>query len=146
MTAWLQSGWFWWSLALLLFAIEALAPGVFMIWLGAAAAATAVVLLLVELDLAGQWILFSLLALAAVALARRWRRRHAPAPSDQPLLNRRAEQLVGRVFPLATAIRNGRGKVQVGDALWSVEGEDLEAGREVRVIAVDGLVLKVRPA
>ena len=146
MSAWLQSGWFWWSLALLLFAIEALAPGVFMIWLGAAAAATALLVLVVDLDSSGQWILFSLLALVAVALGWRWRRRHEPVPSDQPLLNRRGEQLVGRVFPLATPIRNGRGKVQIGDALWTVEGEELDAGREVRVVAVDGLVLKVRPA
>ena len=43
---WMQSAWFWWALALALFALEALAPGAFMLWLGFAAAAAGLVQLL----------------------------------------------------------------------------------------------------
>jgi len=53
--------------------------------------------------------------------------------SDQPDLNRRAEQLVGRVLLLEEAIEGGRGKVRVGDTLWLAEGAELPAGTRVKV-------------
>jgi inner membrane protein len=144
MSGWMASSWFWWSLALLLFAIEAIAPGVFMLWLGAAAVATALIVLVVDIPIVGQWVLFSLLGLLAVGLGWRYRSRNAPAPSDQPLLNQKAKQLVDRVFVLDTPMVNGRGRLKIGDAFWTADGEDLPAGTRVRIIAVDGMVLKVR--
>jgi membrane protein implicated in regulation of membrane protease activity len=36
--------------------------------------------------------------------------------------------------------------VQIADAFWVVEGADLPAGTPVRVIAVDGMILKVQEA
>ena len=42
--------------------------------------------------------------------------------SDQPDLNRRGVQLVGRIPILAEAIEGGRGKVRARDTLWPVEG------------------------
>jgi hypothetical protein len=56
--------------------------------------------------------------------------------SDQPDLNRRAEQLVGRVLLLEEAIEGGRGKVRVGDTLWLAEGAELPAGTRVKVTGV----------
>src|SRR5262245_59973753 len=56
--------------------------------------------------------------------------------SDQPDLNRRAEQLIGRVLLLEEAIEGGRGKVRVGDTLWLAEGADLAAGTRVKVTGV----------
>jgi len=141
----MDNDWFWWGFALALFALEAMLPGAFMLWLGFAALATGLVhLLLPGLGLAGQWILFGLFALASVAVGWRYRLRNTPKESDQPLLNRRSAQLVDRVFVLHAPIVNGRGKIKVGDALWTVEGEDLPEGQRVRVIAVDGMSLKVR--
>jgi membrane protein implicated in regulation of membrane protease activity len=142
---WMQSAWFWWALALALFALEALAPGAFMLWLGFAALAAGLLQLLSpELGLVPQWILFGVFALVAVALGRRWRGRNPPAETDQPLLNRRALQLMDKVYPLDTPISNGRGRIKVGDAFWSVEGEDAPVGTRVRVIAVEGMTLRVR--
>jgi membrane protein implicated in regulation of membrane protease activity len=63
--------------------------------------------------------------------------------SDQPDLNRPAAQLVGRVLVVAEAIEGGRGKVRVGDTLWPVEGPDVPAGAEVRVVAAKATVLVV---
>ena len=56
--------------------------------------------------------------------------------SDQPDLNRRADQLIGRVLLLEEAIEAGRGKVRVGDTLWLAEGADLPAGTRVQVTGV----------
>lgn len=66
-------------------------------------------------------------------------------PSDQPDLNRRSDQLVGRVLVLAEAIEGGRGKVRCGDTLWQVEGPDLPQGTHVRVVASTGMLLRVEP-
>jgi inner membrane protein len=63
--------------------------------------------------------------------------------SDQPDLNRRAEQLVGRVLLLEEAIEGGRGKVRVGDTLWLAEGADLAAGTRVKVTGVRRDALQV---
>lgn len=141
---WMNSNWFWWAFALALFALEALLPGAFMLWLGfAALGAGAVHVLFPGLGIAAQWIVFSLLALVSVGIGWHYRRRHPPAETDQPMLNRRASQLVGRVFALDRAIVNGRGRLKVGDAFWTAEGADTPAGVRVRVTAVEGMNLIV---
>jgi membrane protein implicated in regulation of membrane protease activity len=43
------------------------------------------------------------------------------------------------------AIENGRGKVRVGDTLWSAEGPDAPAGTRVTVTGTRGTVLVVEP-
>jgi membrane protein implicated in regulation of membrane protease activity len=63
--------------------------------------------------------------------------------SDTPNLNRRSQQLVGRHFTLDTPIIDGRGKIRVDDTWWRVAGDDMPLGAKVRVIDVDGVVLKV---
>ena len=48
--------------------------------------------------------------------------------------------------PLEQAIVGGRGRIKLGDAFWVVEGPELPAGTAVRVVAVNGMVLKVQEA
>jgi membrane protein implicated in regulation of membrane protease activity len=67
----------------------------------------------------------------------------AVAKTDEPNLNQRAAQLVGRVLVLAEAIEGGRGRVRVGDTLWQVEGPDLPRGTEVKVAAATATLLQV---
>lgn len=66
--------------------------------------------------------------------------------SDQPDLNRRGAQSIGRIYTVAEPIIGGRGKVHVGDTLWTVQGPDAAAGTRVTVTAVNGTVLLVEPA
>lgn len=141
------SNWFWWALAFALFAVEALVPGIYMLWLGMAALVTALIVLLgPALALEVQWMVFSSLSVISVVAAWRFRRTHPPVAKDHPLLNRRAEQLLDRVFALDQGIVNGQGRVKIGDAFWRVEGPDLPTGAKVRVRLVDGMTLKVDPA
>lgn len=63
--------------------------------------------------------------------------------TDQPDLNRRPVQLVGRVAVVEEEIVCGRGTVRIGDTLWIVEGPDTPAGTKVRVTAARGAVLRV---
>ena len=111
MVALMASPWFWWGLALALFAAEALAPGAFMLWLGFAAAGAGLLALMVPMPLSAQWMVFALLALVSVLVGWRVRRGHLPLASDRPLLNRRGEQLVGPVPLLETASLERRGPV-----------------------------------
>jgi len=140
----LASMWFWWGLALALLAVEAMMPGIFFLWLGLAAAGTGVVRLLIPgIAPVAQWIVFSALSLVAVGVAWKVRSARKAKPTDQPLLNQRAQQLVGRVYVLNTAIDNGRGRLKIGDAYWSAEGPDLPAGTRVRVLGVHDMTLRV---
>ena len=61
------------------------------------------------------------------------------------LLDGRGEQMRGRDGVLAEAIVQGRGRMRIGDSLWPVQGPDLPAGSQVRVTAVQGIVLQVAP-
>ena len=63
--------------------------------------------------------------------------------SDEPELNQRAAQAIGRIYVVEEAIVAGRGKVRIGDTLWPVEGRETPAGTPVRVTAVNGTVLRV---
>ena len=136
----------WAVLALGLMAAETLVPGAFLLWMGFAAAAVFVlVLVLPDVPLLVQVAAFVLLSFASVQVYRRWFRGRG-RQSDRPLLNRRAEQNIGVVAPLDQAITGGRGRIRIGDAFWTVEGPDLPAGAPVRVIAVDGMTLKVEQA
>ena len=136
----------WAAVALVLFALEALAPGAFMLWLGFAATALFLGVLLVPgIPLLAQAAAFVVLSFVSIQVYRTWFRKREPA-SDQPMLNRRAAQLVGRVVPLEQAIVNGRGRVQIADALWDVNGPDLPAGVPVRIVSVEGMTLRVEAA
>ena len=136
----------WAALALLLFAAEALAPGAFMLWLGLAAAAVFLgVLLGPGIPMLAQAAAFVVLGFVSVQVYRTWFRGRGRA-SDQPALNRRSAALVGRVLPLERAIVDGRGRVQIADAYWEVTGPELPAGTHVRIVGGDAMTLQVEPA
>lgn len=130
--------WHWWILAGVLLILE-LTTGTFLfLWLGIAAAATGILLLVFPSQpMEVQLVLFSVLSVVAVVAWRRFRE-SKPHPSDQPNLNRRGQQYIGRVFTLRHPIQNGVGKVVVDDSTWRVRGPDLAAGQRVRVVGVDG--------
>ena len=137
----------WWLLALVLIGVELMVPGFFMLWIGIAAAAMGLILLFVpQLSFLAQAGVFALLAIVSCYLYWRFIRRALTEPSDQPRLNRRAEQYIGRRFVLETAIVNGQGKARVGDSLWLAEGPDLPVGATIEVTGVDGSTLQVRAA
>jgi inner membrane protein len=138
--------WHWWILAALLAAVEAMVPGMFFIWFGAAAAIVGLAALVVPgLGWEVEVVLFAVLAAVAVYIGRVYLHRHPPQTED-PALNRRGERYLGRLFTLETAIENGRGSIKVDDSVWRVEGPDLAAGRRVKVVGLDGAILKVEAA
>lgn len=135
----------WGAVALVLFAAETMAPGAFMLWLGFAAAALFVVVLLFDIPVLAQVALFVVLSFISIQVYRRWFRGRE-RESDRPTLNRRTDALVGRVVPLERAIEGGRGRVQIADAFWDVTGPDMPAGTPVRIVGANGMTLVVEAA
>ena len=136
--------WNWLIAGLVLMALELIAPGVFMFWLGLAALLTGLLSFAVNLSWQSQFLMFAVFAVAAVPL---WRRlaRHKP-DNDNPFLNKRADALVGRVFTLDKPIIDGAGTVRIDDTIWRVSGPDAPAGSRVRVVQADGASLTVAAA
>ncbi len=142
----LFGGWTWWILACLLLILELMAPGVFLIWLGLAAAAVGIIELFIDLSWQLEIALFGVLSLLLVLVARPWVLKRQNIDTDQPNLNRRMLDYVGRKFILERDIVNGRGAIRVDDTLWDVLGPDQKAGSWIIVTGVDGLRLTVTPA
>jgi membrane protein implicated in regulation of membrane protease activity len=137
--------WHWWALGGVLAIVEAFVPGFVFLWLGIAAGLVGCVLWLwPPLGPDYQVLLFAGLSVASVLGWRRWQQAH-PGASEQPNLNRRGAQYVGRQSTLVEPIVNGRGRIRLGDASWAVTGPDLPAGATVEVVGADGVVLQVRP-
>jgi len=138
--------WHWLILAAALAAVEALAPGMFFIWFGLAAGLVGLVVLVVQ-GLSWEWEagLFVVLAVVSVFLGRSFVHRN-PKESADPSLNRRGERYLGRKFTVESPIVNGRGAIKVDDGVWRASGPDMPAGRHVKVVGVDGSILKVEAA
>jgi membrane protein implicated in regulation of membrane protease activity len=137
--------WHWIVLAVLLAAAETLVPGAVIIWFAASAAVIGVLLVVVDIPWQLQLIGFALLGLAALLAYRSYRRKN-PGTFEQPNLNQRGQQYVGRELVLVEAIEQGAGKAKLGDGVWKVSGPELPAGARVRVTGVDGTILTVIPA
>ena len=131
--------WNWMAIGFALLALEILVPGFFLLWIGIAALLTGAL----SLQLWGwsfwvwqlQVLVFLALSLVAAFVGNRLISRNGET-SDQPLLNRRAEQFVGRVATLAEPIADGRGRLRLDDTVWRITGPDLPAGTRVRVTKV----------
>ncbi|MBN9250925.1 MAG: hypothetical protein BGO03_07680 [Mesorhizobium sp. 61-13] len=128
--------WNWMVIGFILLVLEIMVPGVFLLWIGIAALITGAVSLLIW-D-AGFWVwetqvvVFLILSLICAYVGKQivWSHRR---DTDQPMLNQRGEQMIGRTATLTEPIREGRGRIQLGDTLWRVSGPDLPIGARVRV-------------
>ena len=140
------SYWDWLAFGTLLLILEVFGTGGYLLWTGLAAACVGLLAFLIpDLHWALQYLLFAALSILTAVLW--WRRQRAAGKTgDQPGLNRRGSELLGRLFVLHEAIIEGRGKIRVGDSVWLVSGPALPAGSQVRVIGQDGVVLQVEPA
>jgi len=138
--------WHWWIAAAVLAAVETFLPGAIAIWFAASAVVVGALLLLgIPLPWQLQLVLFGVLGVVAIFVWRRFRFTDGNV-SAQPNLNQRGVQYIGQEYPVIEPLRGGSGKIQVGDTVWLVQGADAPAGARVRVVGVNGAVLRVEPA
>ena len=146
MIEWLSeiTAWHWSALGLGMLALEALGIGGFLIGAALSAFFTALSLLFFpELNWKIQLSLFSLLAVVFTIVY--WIRfRNFNEKTDQPMLNDRPSQFVGKRYTLKENTVNREGKLQIGDTLWKIRSDkDLTTGTEVEVIKTDGMTLLI---
>ena len=141
-----QGPWAWLILGLVLLALEIAAPGTMFLWFGVAALAVGCISFIVDLGWQSAFILFAILSLFSVLAGRMILRRTAKTASDQPMLNKRAQALVGQIYQLDRPIENGQGRVKVHDSYWRVTGPDCPAGSKVQVTGGEGTLLEVELA
>ena len=129
----------WWVVGgLLLLALELMAPGVFLVFLGTAAIATGAFTLIFDLGTGAQLGLFALYSVVAVLVGKRIYARPVIS-EDDGTLNERSRQLIGRSVTVARAIEGGEGRVKLGDSEWTARGDmDAAEGERLVIKGVDG--------
>ncbi|MEO1103899.1 MAG: NfeD family protein [Pseudomonadota bacterium] len=133
----------WFIVGALFLIAEVILPGVNLIWFGAAASATGLLLFAVPLEWQGQMVAFLVFAGLSVLFARFLAARQVDDGADQ--VNRGPATLIGRELALAEPIVNGTGRALYADGTWRVAGPDRPAGTRVRVIGIDASTLVVEP-
>ncbi len=133
--------WNWLIFGFILMALELIAPGVFLFWLGLAALLVGLVSFALHPFWQTQLLMFAVFAAVAVPV---WRGlANSNVSASNPYLNKRADALVGRVFTLEKPIIDGAGTVRIDDTIWRVAGPDAPAGSRVRIVRADGANLTV---
>jgi hypothetical protein len=140
--------WNWWVLALVLLGLEIIAPGTFFLWFGISAFVIGTISLAVGPDSTfwvwqTQMIGFVVLSLFAVLAGRKFLSQHGYTEIDDPLLNERGRQMVGRTAILSEPILEGQGRVRLGETVWRVNGPDAPAGARVRIVGAQSNTLMV---
>jgi inner membrane protein len=134
--------WLWMIAGAVLAIAEMLVPGVFLIWIGAAAVLTGVLALLLPIGVIPQFLIFAVASVAAIYAGRKYLARN-PIVSTDPMLNDKSARLVGSIVTAVEPVDALQGRVKVGDGVWSAKGADAAVGDRLRVIGADGVVLVV---
>ena len=138
-----EPGWLWAIGGVVLLICELVAPGFFLLFIGAAGIATGVFTLLFGLNLPAQMILFAIYTALAVMIGRRWYAQ--PNTPDQRLLNEPSRRMIGRMLVVTQPVDEHGGRVKVGDGEWSARGGPAAIGERVEVIGLEGNCLMVEP-
>jgi membrane protein implicated in regulation of membrane protease activity len=139
-----ELGWIWGVAGLALLAAETVVPGFYLLWVGLAALIVCGAVVVLDLALTSQLLLFAASAIATcVAGWFVYQQRSAQEAADP---NDNAGQMIGSTGEVLEAGTGGQLRVKVRDSVWLAEGPPLAAGSRVRVVAQHGTVLKVEAA
>jgi hypothetical protein len=141
-----MSPWIWATGALLVALVELVLPGVYLIWLALGAAITAVASILFPLALEGQLETFAAASILSCVVGYFVYRKLMRPRRGEAAINQPERRLVGTRGIVAVPIRNGRGKVRLGDSVWLAEGPDLAEGAPIVVRAMRGTTAIVEAA
>ena len=140
--------WIWATAAVAIAYVELHAPGFYLIWIGAGAGATAAADAVFGFTLEGQLLTFAVASTVCCIgghFVYQYLNRGQPEESQ---LNRRELQVIGAEGVVCEPLKNGHGKVRLGDSVWLAEGPSLPEGAPIVVKSLRGTTVRVesRPA
>ena len=115
--------WNWFIIAAVFGVLEIIVPGYFMIWYGLAAVFVGAMALMMDISWQMQLLLYAFIGMGLLVASLRFAGSRT-GKSDRPLLNKRAQSHLGKVYELLGDTSHGRGSVKVGDSIWQVQLED----------------------
>lgn len=134
----------WMIIGGILMVLEVLTPGVFFLWIGIASFITGIIAFIVPS--ASVELLGTLFAILAVICALAGKKLMYDKPQPESTLNNRLEQYKGQVYQVYEPIVDGRGKITIGDTVWTaIAKEKIAANTPVKVVGVKGTYLEVEP-
>ncbi|MEM7268671.1 MAG: NfeD family protein [Pseudomonadota bacterium] len=143
------SPWWWIAFAFLIGAVEMATVTYFLIWFALSAFTTGIVMWLGgPLSGQSQLIWFAALSVAITVIGRISLKYTRATPTENPGLNRRSEQLIGRKGKALEDFDDGEGVVIVDDVRWRARLAIGAAGKgdHLVVIDADGMQLICEPA
>ncbi len=126
----------WIILAVLLTIFEFFIPGVWLIWFVVPALITALSTWLFALSFSGQLAVFAVLSLMITLLL--WKTKKPSPKNDPVVLNQRGSEFIGQSYTLTDPVVNGRGRLALGDGMWTIQGEDCPSGTKIQIVSVEG--------
>jgi hypothetical protein len=135
--------WFWLIGGVVLLIAELIAPGFFLMFVGAAAILTGILAVALPISPALQLGAFAVLAIAIARFGGRRAYASRYDHSSDPSLNNPVHRLLGRVVIVVEPVDGNGGRVRVGDSVWPARGGPASVGERVRIVDVDGNCLKV---
>ncbi|MCF7504323.1 NfeD family protein [Vibrio sp. L3-7] len=138
--------WHWLAFGLALLALELVGTAGYFLWIGISAMLVGALLGALPIGWQMQWLSFASFSLITTWLW--WRRqlsndKQSDANRD---LNQREKQLVGQTVRLTEDIQRGNCRIKVGDSSWSARAsQDIQSGTEIKIVALDGIVLIIEP-
>jgi hypothetical protein len=140
--------WAWLALAGVLLVLEVMTGSGWMLWPAACAAVVAFAAAYGGLKPGEALLVFALLTISSVLLARRYLPRSLLRRADHDI-NDAVARLVGHEGRVVAAFQDRSGRVFVDGKEWAAEADEatgLKAGARIEVTGVAGARLKVRPA
>ncbi|MGR5068633.1 NfeD family protein [Vibrio alfacsensis] len=138
--------WYWIAFGLALLAVELLGTAGYFLWLGISALLVGMIMSVLPISWQLQWLAFATFSLVTTWLW--WRRQWAKdRKNDQERdLNQKHKQLIGNIVTLEEDFKVGINRLRVADTTWSAQCEhDLPAGTRVEIVAIEGIILTVKP-
>ena len=137
--------WTWFIIGVLLLLLELMLPGMVIVWFGAAAIGVGLLDLIIPMNWQVEFAVFSILSVVLLVIGRPIVTRRINTESEQPNLNQRNREFIGKRYKLTEALKDGQGSLNINDTRWRIRGDDVPKGGWVRVTGVDGLELLVEP-
>ncbi len=139
--------WHWLAFGLCLLAIELLGTAGYFLWLGLSALIVGVIVVFLPISWQLQWVTFASVSLITTWLWWRKQLTNDRQSDKHRVLNQKEKQLIGRTSVVDQDVDGGQFRLTLGDTTWTAECDvELKAGTRVTVIAVEGIVIKVKPA